>query len=86
MLRPSQGGYSEMAVIHCDVGPANGVIDGNVVYNLDPANTGKLAIGLLIEDACNGWMVKNNTVHDVGWSAGRNKPNQSGPRKSLVRQ
>jgi fibronectin type III domain protein len=72
------GGYTEMSAVHCDVDPNNGIMESNVVWNLDPTNAGQEAIALFVEDGCHGWTVKNNVVHDVGDAAGRSQPNNAG--------
>jgi hypothetical protein len=74
----SAGGYTEMAAVHCDVYSNNGILNSNTISNLDPTNAGSEAIALFVEAGCHGWTVKNNIVHDVGWSAGRNQPNSTG--------
>jgi hypothetical protein len=74
----SSGSYTEMAAVHCDVGPNNGILDSNVIWNLDSGNAGNEAIAFFVEDGCHSWTVKNNLVHDVGRTAGRNQPNKPG--------
>lgn len=71
-LSPSGGGaYNEWDALHCDVGPANGIVDGNLIYNIDPKNArpggGGTSTGLHIEAQCYGWVSRNNVIHDVGF-------------------
>ena len=78
-LTQTSGAYTEMSAIHVDVGPANGVIDENTVWNLDPANSKPQVIALFVEQDDYGWIVKNNVIHDVGLMGIRHNPSTIGP-------
>ena len=78
-LTPSGGGsYYEWDGLHCDVGPANGTVDGNTIWNIDPTNIHNgYGTGVHIEAMCFGWTVKNNVIYNIGYAGILHNP-QSG--------
>jgi hypothetical protein len=62
------GTLSDLAAIHIDVGPINGTISGNLVYNLPTIGNGN-SVGIWVEYDAQGWTVTNNIVHDIGGTA-----------------
>jgi hypothetical protein len=61
-------GYWEDDGIHGDVYPVGGTIDGNKIWNIDPANVHNgSSTGLHIEAGNYGWTVKNNIIYNIGY-------------------
>ncbi len=77
-LTQGVGGYTEMSAIHPDVGPAQGTIDDNVMYDIDASNVHVAAIMIFVEQDCHGWTVRRNTVANVGVSGVRHNPGSVG--------
>jgi Right handed beta helix region len=74
------GTWPSMVGIWADVGPINGVIESNQIWNLDQGNPGMSspAIGIHIEYDCHGWTVKNNVIYNSGSEGMRHNPTTAG--------
>jgi hypothetical protein len=73
--------YIENSAIWADVGPSYGTIEGNLIYNINQQNidrTYQPGHGIHIEANTQGWLVKNNVIHDVGLSCIYHNPNAAG--------
>jgi hypothetical protein len=68
-------GFDTWAGLWCDVGPSNGEISGNLIYNIDQ-NKAVLdrqgSNGIFIEAGCYNWVIKNNVVQNIGVAGLRN--------------
>jgi parallel beta helix pectate lyase-like protein len=66
----TQAGYGSMPGIWCDVGPSNGLVEKNLIYNINQpldADRGSYeSQGIFIEAGCTGWKVQNNVIHNIG--------------------
>jgi hypothetical protein len=61
--------WDTSAVIWCDVNPNNGVIEGNLIYNINYRESTPSyfeSSGIYIEHKCHSWVVKNNVIYNVG--------------------
>ena len=76
--------------IYCDVGPTNGLIEGNEVYNIDGKTTGTGSggvgsEGIFIESRCHDWVVRRNLVHHIGTYGIRNgSPSTGDPNRTII--
>jgi hypothetical protein len=75
-LTSAPGKWSAIIGIWADVGPNDGKVDGNRIWNLDQANGGvnSPAIGIHIEYDCHGWTVRNNIIYNIGFAGFRHNP------------
>lgn len=65
------GSFDTTVAIWCDVGPINGLVERNLIYNLNSGNATcgpPCTDGILIEVGCRDWTVRNNVVHHVGYT------------------
>lgn len=62
--------YGTLAGLWCDVGPQNGLIERNLIYNINQGDAGGSGSyesqGLFIEAACSGWTIRNNIIYNIG--------------------
>lgn len=74
------GAYQTYAAIWCDVEPRNGLIEKNLIYNINQEGDGANmeSQGLFIEAGCSGWVAKNNIIHDIGGAGIRQRMARSG--------
>jgi parallel beta-helix repeat protein len=75
--------------IYCDVGPTNGVIEGNEVYNIDAQTngTGSGGVGsegIFVESKCHDWIVRRNVVHHIGTYGIRNGSPSTGDANRTI--
>jgi hypothetical protein len=63
--------------IHADVGPINGTVTGNHIWNVQH-------IGIHIEQDCYNWLVTNNVIHDISLDGIRHNPTSNGPANTYV--
>jgi parallel beta-helix repeat protein len=76
--------------IYCDVGPTNGLIEGNEIYNIDASSSGTGSggvgsEGIFIESRCHDWIVRNNIVHHIGTYGIRNgSPSTGDPNRTKI--
>src|SRR5207249_1850544 len=65
-------GVTSDSAIWADVGVSYGIIETNLIYNLaqqgitDP-NYRYSGQGIFLEDRTEGWIVRNNVIHDMGF-------------------
>jgi hypothetical protein len=68
-IAQTPGAYDTLAAIWCDEGTINGLVEGNVIYNIDQGNANVAtseSVGIFIEQRCSGWTVTNNVIHNIG--------------------
>ena len=78
----TSGAYDSWPGIWCDVGPWNGRIENNTIYNINNGLLSDFATyesqGIFIEAGCSGWVVRNNVVYNIGDAGVRQRMARSG--------
>ena len=69
-------------VFGATLGPRNGVVEKNFIYNInqptDLSRNQHESQGIFIEAGCSGWTVRNNVIYNIGGAGIRQRMNRSG--------
>lgn len=79
------GAYDTLAAVWCDESPANGLVENNAIWNIQPGQAGgtdpngnsQEGVGIFIERFCQGWTVRNNLIYNVGGAGIRQRQETS---------
>lgn len=78
------GAYDTEAAVWCDVGPINGLVELNTIYNInyssgtpqDYDRNHMESQGVFIEAGCAGWTVQKNVIYNIGGTGIRQRVNR----------
>jgi hypothetical protein len=65
----TSGSWDTSTVVWCDVNPNSGVIEGNLIYNINYRESTPSyfeSSGIYIEHKCHSWVVQNNVIYNLG--------------------
>jgi len=77
----TSGAYDTEAAIWCDVGPTNGLVENNTIYNINysavrPQDYNRNEMesqGVFIEADCTGWTTQKNVIYNIGGAGVRQR-------------